>query len=244
MYPSEIFHQIIQSVLAVSATVVAALITQIIYRRQSKEQKQAEAQAGKLAEMVKHEAEIRRTAAVEQLIQRLPEGQQSIDKLFEALQKLAIEVPRNTPESSEELSAVENLIASYHEQALSQALIQFWFSVLAATVGFGWLLYAGSNIDAQQILTVFKILPGIVMDVVAFLFFKQASETRQRATDLYDRLRSDKQGSEAMNLVNSIDDIKIRSAVQAQIALHKAGLSPTPIDVMRFMTGEPPATPR
>jgi len=73
------------------------------------------------------------------------------------------------------------------------------------------------------------------MDTVAFLFFRQASETRQRATELYDRLRKDKQASEAIALVAAIEDIKVKSAVQAQLALHMAGLEPAPIDLTKFL---------
>jgi hypothetical protein len=235
MYNFELAHQVVQSILAAFATVTAALVTQVIFRRQSSERKQAEMHAGKLAEMVKREAEIRRTAAVEQLLKRLPEGQQSVDTLFESLHRISTELSRAPPQPSAEFSAVENLIAGYHEQALNQAKVQFWFSVFAATVGFAWILYAGTGIDTQRLATALKTLPGAIMDLVAFLFFRQAAETRQRATDLYDRLRADKQSTEAMDLVASIEDVKIKSAVQAQIALHKAGLAPTPIDLMRFL---------
>lgn len=119
---------------------------------------------------------------------------------------------------------VENLIAGYHEQALGQARVQFWFSLAAASIGFGWILYVGSNFSMQNYLEVMKTLPGIVMDAVAYLFYRQSSWTRQRATELYDRLRRDRQASEAISLVASIDDTKIRSLVKAQMALHMAGL--------------------
>jgi hypothetical protein len=83
-----------------------------------------------------------------------------------------------------------------------------------------------------------KILPGAVMDAVAFLFFKQATETRQRATELYDRLRTDKRNTESVNLVSSIEDVKVRSAVKAQIALHMSGLNPSPIDLTNFLSSK------
>ncbi len=149
--------------------------------------------------------------------------------------------PRHSSRTVDNCSAVlvaesaENLIAGYHEQALNQAKVQFWFSVFAATVGFAWILYAGTGIDTPSVTTALKTLPGAIVDLVAFLFFRQAAETRQRATDLYDRLRADKQSTEVMELVASIEDVTVKSAVQAQIALHKAGLAPTPIDLMRFL---------
>ena len=74
------------------------------------------------------------------------------------------------------------------------------------------------------------------MDAVAFLFFRQASETRQRATELYDRLRRDKQMTESLRLVTSIEDLRVRSAVKAQMALHMSGLDPAPIDLTKFLS--------
>jgi hypothetical protein len=132
--------------------------------------------------------------------------------------------------------AVEALISGYHEQALSQARAQFWFSVVAATAGFIWILYAATDIRPDNIASVLKTTPGVVMDAVAFLFFRQASETRQRATDLYDRLRQDKQAAASVELVSSIEDNRVRSAVKAQIALHMAGLDPNPIDLSNFLS--------
>jgi len=44
-----------------------------------------------------------------------------------------------------------------------------------------------------------------MIDSVAYLFFKQASETRQRATEFYDRLRTDKKNTESINLIAHIE---------------------------------------
>jgi len=134
---------------------------------------------------------------------------------------------------------VERLISSYHEQALGQARAQFWFSVAAATIGFVWILWAGSGIDPSHAVSAMRTIPGMILDAVAFLFFRQAAETRQRATDLYDRLRRDKQMSESAALVASIEDGRLRSVVKAQLALHMSGLAPNAIDLGAFLSSEP-----
>jgi translation elongation factor EF-4 len=144
-------------------------------------------------------------------------------------------LPLQEAQSGAGPTAVENLINNYHEQALGQTRAQFWFSVVAATIGFGWILYAGTEIKADNFVTISKVLSGMVMDAVAFLFFRQASKTRQRATELYDRLRRDKQMTESVKLVASIEDVRVRSAVKAQVAFHMAGLQPNPIDLSTFL---------
>lgn len=134
--------------------------------------------------------------------------------------------------------AIGKLITAYHEQALSQARVQFWFSVIAATIGFVMILYGGFGVVTDSGATVARILAGLTLDAVAALFFKQASETRQRATELYDRLRRDKQLNESVALVASIEDIRVRSAVKAQIALQMSGMQPAAIDLTKFLSGE------
>ena len=126
---------------------------------------------------------------------------------------------------------IEELVNSYHQQALSQARVQFWFSVIAAMVGFGYILYSASLFSEDNWVTILNILPGVVIDTVALLFFRQAEQTRQRATELYDRLRSDSQAIMAKDLLSSIEDTKIRSIAQAQIALHLSGVVTKDFDV-------------
>jgi len=116
-------------------------------------------------------------------------------------------------------------------QAHSQAKVQFWFSVIAATVGFLYILYATQRAADGTWAIVGNVLPGAVIDAVAFLFFRQAEQTRERATALYDRLRQDRQSEKANSIVDTIDDKYVKSLVKAQIALHMSGLSPKELNL-------------
>lgn len=126
---------------------------------------------------------------------------------------------------------VQDLVNGYHQQALSQAKVQFWFSIAAATIGFVYILNAGAHVDLAHIETTLNILPGVVIEAVAALFFRQAEQTRERATSLYDRLREDDQATQARGLIHSIEDEKVRSLVKAQVALHMVGLKPKELDL-------------
>ncbi|PZV27204.1 MAG: hypothetical protein DCF12_05775 [Snowella sp.] len=130
-------------------------------------------------------------------------------------------------------SAIEGLVKSYHSQALRQSGIQFYFSVAAATVGFGLIIYAGmSAVNTDNPKKLLNTFPGAVISGVSALFFKQAEDTRKRATDLYDRLRSDERQSQAITLANGIESQEFRSLVQAQLVLHLADVKDTkPIDL-------------
>lgn len=213
------------------AGLLAAVVTQWIAIRFKKQSEQVKVEAERIAEALRSETAARRAAALEVVAQNLPNDPERAKEIEAVLEKLVARLSVATPAAGSVASAVENLISSYHEQALSQARVQFWFSVVAATVGFIWILYAGMDIKSESASSLMKTLPGVVMDAVAFLFFRQASETRQRATELYDRLRNDKQMAEAAKIVAEIADEKVRGVVQAQIALHMAGVQQSPIDL-------------
>jgi len=150
----------------------------------------------------------------------------------------ALELIRNLSPSllgTDESDLVEDLVNEYHKQALSQARVQFWFSVMAASLGFLYIIYSANGSSGLELI---KTFPGIIIEAVAALFFKQAEQTRTRATELYDRLRNDRQIDKAATMVQSIEDPKIRSAVKAQLTLHMAGMTPKEIDLQTFVTKE------
>lgn len=230
-------YDLLLTVISGLITVLAAVFMQYISRRQKESANKSKEEISHIADLVKTEESKTRAASVEKLLEKIPSGLQ-IDEFSRKIEEAALRLTQTIPAKPEDFDAVENLINGYHEQALEQAKVQFWFSVAAATVGFALIIYQGANIDINNISTTMKILPGTVMDAVAFLFFKQATETRQRATELYDRLRTDKRNTQSVNLVASIEDIKVRSAVKAQIALHMSGLNPSPIDLTNFLSSQ------
>ncbi|MEI2581926.1 TRADD-N-associated membrane domain-containing protein [Scytonema sp. PRP1] len=141
--------------------------------------------------------------------------------------------PQNiTDEAHSSLSSIAaELIESYHTQALTQAAAQFWFSVSAATIGFLFIMYIGFfySLKRQPQLTLLNTLPGIAIEAVAALFFKQAEDTRKRATELYDRLRLDDKQTQAITLIESIENQDLRDFVKAQWALQIVGLESQPL---------------
>lgn len=140
-------------------------------------------------------------------------------------------------------SLVEGLINSYHKQALRQASIQFWFSVIAAVVGFGFVINEiAFNPASSASERAIGAIPGIVIDLVAALFFKQAEQTRQRATELYDRLRTDNERTVAIELIDSIENENLRSIVKAQLALKIGGVTSTISDLSTLTQNEAKAT--
>lgn len=150
-----------------------------------------------------------------------PLAYDAIIQAFSELKQQLVKDKREDPT----WSLVEGLINNYHKQALRQASIQFWFSIIAAVVGFGFVInelaFVPSTSATEKVI---GTIPGIVIDLVAALFFKQAEQTRQRATDLYDRLRTDNERTVAIKLIDSIENENLRSIVKAQLALKIGGV--------------------
>jgi hypothetical protein len=222
------------SVLAAAGVLLSALLVQGITLLRSRQDQSFKEQADAISAAFRQVEESERTKAARRAPQGLGRDELStwLDDLGQRIDAGLIAV------TSEKADEVADLIAAYHEQALTQARVQFWFSAVAAAIGFGWILYRGSQIDIDDLGTISRVLPGIVTDAIALLFFRQAADTRQRATEFYDRLRRDRQLSDSIALVSSIEDVRVKSAVQAQIALHLSGLEPQPLDLTKFLAGE------
>lgn len=171
---------------------------------------------------------------VEELLKSVREIANAVKTRQSALNFSASRSPNITDEPENGLgSMAAELIESYHTQALTQAAAQFWFSVSAATIGFLFIMYIGFfySLKRQPQLTLLNTLPGIAIEAVAALFFKQAEETRKRATELYDRLRLDDKQTQAITLIESIENQELRDLVKAQWALQIVGLEPHPVDL-------------
>lgn len=165
-------------------------------------------------------AALRRSHDREQLAARVGEVVEAV--------RVAPTTPASKQTHEKEWQLIQELVRDYHEQALAQARYQFWFSVVAAIAGFAMIstsLWPRGTAEGAETTQLVQTMPGILVEAVAALFFRQATETRNRATELYDRLRADRQRMDSIALVESIEDSGVRSKTKAAIALHLAGLS-------------------
>ncbi|MDF1724111.1 MAG: hypothetical protein P1U59_06285 [Alcanivorax sp.] len=210
------------------SAVAMGVLANLLYSKFLNSQKYLEKQAETIAETYASSAKEAKSKLAEEALKQHPE----LTGISSAGGDINITIANENNDvklSGDPL--VQDLVNGYHQQALSQAKVQFWFSVFAAIVGFVYIINAGLKVNVDQLATVFNILPGAVIEAVAALFFRQAENTRERATSLYDRLREDDQANQARALIHSIEDEKVRSLVKAQVALHMVGLKPKELDL-------------
>jgi len=202
----------------------------ILDKRRQKDKVSMDSQIDKIADLMstyKLELDEAYLTPVEK-VEKTVDHNKDIQNLRTEMERLKFEIVnrKNT------WTLFEGLIEDYHKQALRQASVQFWFSAFAAIVGLGFIITSlFFSVSTNVYEKVVGTLPGVTIDVLAVLFFKQAEQTRQRATELYDRLRLDKERDEAIKLIESIDDPKLKSMVKAQLALKIGGVDVTLIDL-------------
>lgn len=167
----------------------------------------------------------------------IPNQTANLEESIKTIQQNFLQLKSEVKNTKNTWSLVEGLIENYHKQALTQAGFQFWFSAIAAVFGLGFItmsLFFAESTNAYE--KVVGSLPGVMINVIAVLFFKQAEQTRQRATDLYDRLRTDKEREVAIKLIEDIDDQNLKSIARAQLALKIGGVDVTLQDLSNIVS--------
>jgi len=166
--------------------------------------------------------------SIRQIMANIPIGLSEED-FFNKLKKELLEISYlqiKSPDKASNEKSVYLLLEMHHQQALQQANVQFWFSILASIVGFITIIFSVfvfSNINWYDY--VLKTIPGIVMEAVSFLFFNQARETRDRATKFFKELNYEKQIAKSIAIAETIDNEEVRSKIKSLIALRIIGIN-------------------
>lgn len=97
------------------------------------------------------------------------------------------------------------LLKQYHDQGLAQSRVSFWFSLIAASVGFMVIVTAFLIADSgvaitQQGRAALTLLAGTIVETTAGLFFVQSNRARKLMIEFFDRLRMDRKLFEALKL--------------------------------------------
>lgn len=117
------------------------------------------------------------------------------------------------------------LLELYYNQALQQANIQFWFSIVAAVLGFIFIfiiIFIGN--DKAWYEYILRSMPGAIVETVSVLFINQSKETRERATNFFKELNYDKKIERSVEIANTIENSDTKSDIKSKIALHIIGI--------------------
>lgn len=140
------------------AALLVSVVAKFIWDRPS-----AEKDIEKISQTVQASAIEARARAIRILAEKLPADVTRVEfeKLF--AEHLLENAGAGSAIASDDQKLVENLVTNYHQQALSQASVQFWFSVAAATIGFASIMIGAYTADTANPLSYAKVLPGVML---------------------------------------------------------------------------------
>src|ERR1017187_562336 len=139
-------NDLIGTFVAGLVTAAAAIVLNLINERLSRRGQAERRKIEDVLAAVEAKAEEAKAKVMESLAERVTPGSQPA----EIAEKLASQfriggdviVNQVVKEGS---GFIEELVSGYHHQALSQAKVQFWFSIIAATVGFAYILFSAAS---------------------------------------------------------------------------------------------------
>jgi TRADD-N domain-containing protein len=118
---------------------------------------------------------------------------------------------------------------NYYATGLFQAKLSFAVSLVAAGLGFVFILFSTalvlSNSSTGTAQVVVPLLAGTVTEAVAALFFVQSNKAREAMIALLDKFREDARRQDAIELLGRVKDEAIQARLRAAIALSYAGVS-------------------
>lgn len=116
-------------------------------------------------------------------------------------------------------------LAQYYKQALSRASISFWFSIIFASIGFSFILFAFASYTADDIAgTVLKVAGGTIIDAISILFFVQSTNAQRSMSDFFEKLRLDRLNAEAREMIAEIENAPMRDQLRSQLILKYSGI--------------------
>lgn len=215
-------------VTGIFSILISAIMLLIITMNYSRRKRETLAKTREVYRLVKENEDREKIDFVKKTTANIPGGL-SENEFFSQMKKILSELSYSKLKNDEKNSkdkAIEELIRSHYEQALSQASVQFWSSLIASIIGFLFIilmiLFANNEHWYEYIL---NVLPGSIIEAVSYLFFKQSSEIRNRASDFLNRLRNDEQISRSIVIADSINNEELKSLIKAKIALHICGIN-------------------
>ena len=119
-------------------------------------------------------------------------------------------------------------LSNYYSQVLYQSKISFWFSLIFASLGFviiilSFFIYGAESIDKS----ILSFISGIIIEAVSALFFVQSNKARKTMGNFFEKLRRDKNNSEAKSICNQIEDSCLRDITKIQLVFKLAEIVPT-----------------
>ncbi len=127
----------------------------------------------------------------------------------------------------------ERTLGIYQQQATNHSNLQFYVGLIMSIVGFilliGIIIFAvGSD---NTVSSAISVVGSLIFEGISLMFLKESQKLRIRVKEYHDSVLENSNRKEAIDLADKIQDEKLRSLVQAQLAFHLMGIDPSILNI-------------
>ncbi|WP_342007611.1 hypothetical protein [Bacillus sp. YBsi01] len=127
----------------------------------------------------------------------------------------------------------ERTLGIYQQQATNHSNLQFYVGLIMSIVGFilliGIIIFAvGSD---NTVSSAISVVGSLIFEGISLMFLKESQKLRIRVKEYHDSVLENSNRKESIDLTDKIQDEKLRSLVQAQLAFHLMGIDPSILNI-------------
>ncbi|MED4646867.1 hypothetical protein P9293_05465 [Bacillus inaquosorum] len=127
----------------------------------------------------------------------------------------------------------ERTLGIYQQQATNHSNLQFYVGLIMSIVGFilliGIIIFAvGSD---NTVSSAISVVGSLIFEGISLMFLKESQKLRIRVKEYHDSVLENSNRKESIDLADKIQDEKLRSLVQAQLAFHLMGIDPGTLNI-------------
>lgn len=143
------------------------------------------------------------------------------------------EKQKNVVKEEHEVKSDEKALDIYEQQATTHSNLQFYAGLTMSIVGFilliGIIIFSiGSD---NTINSAISVLGSLIFEGISLMFLKESQKLRIRVKEYHDNLMENSNRNKSIALTDKIQDEKLRSLVQAQLAFYLMGIDPGKLNI-------------
>lgn len=139
-----------------------------------------------------------------------------------------------------ELAVHQSFMSMHQKQAIIHSRVQFYIGLVMSVLGFAFFVYViVLSLESENNVGIaIRIVGSLIFEGISLLFLKESQKLRASSKQYHDDLYQSNNHQEAVKIASSIEDGEIKSAVQAQLALHLMGVSSDNLDVTKIIDSQ------
>ncbi|MED1747520.1 TRADD-N-associated membrane domain-containing protein [Bacillus zhangzhouensis] len=124
----------------------------------------------------------------------------------------------------------------FQQQAHVHSNMQFYVGLIMSIVGFilliGLIIFASGS--EKTVCSTISIVGSLIFEGISLMFLKESQKLRIRVKEYHDSVTEDYKRKGAIALADNIQDEKLRSLVQAQLAFQLMGIDAGTLNISNF----------